>query len=119
MVTCTCCGLEKDQSEYYKKNKQRYYSECKVCFKQRMLVRTREQADFIYSIVGDKCSVCGYNKCDHALELHHVDPSKKEFSLSKSRSYSKQKILAEIDKCVLLCANCHREVHAGILKLGQ
>ncbi len=62
--------------------------------------------------------LCGYNKCKSALEYHHLDPSKKEFQLSKARSRSIDKIKQEIKKCVLLCANCHREVHAGIIKLG-
>jgi hypothetical protein len=119
MIKCTCCGEEKDKTEFYSKGPKRTYKECKTCFKKRMVIRTREQAEFIYSIVGSCCSVCGYNKCDAALELHHLDPKLKEFQISKSRSYSKEKILSEIKKCVLLCSNCHREVHAGLLNLGQ
>ena len=119
-MICTQCKEDKDSSLFYKKNtKSGDYSHCKECHKAKMLVRTQTQAEFIYSIVGNCCSVCGYDVCDAALELHHVDPNQKEFNLSKSRSYSKEKILAEIKKCVLLCSNCHREVHAGLLNLGQ
>ena len=55
------------------------------------------------------CSVCGYNKCADALEFDHIDRSQKSFGLNAAPSYSWEKVLAEIEKCVLLCANCHRE----------
>ena len=58
---------------------------------------------------GGKCQLCGYSKCIAALEFHHRDPNQKEFSLSKViRSFEKMK--KELDKCDLLCSNCHREV---------
>ena len=63
---------------------------------------------------GGKCELCGYSGCIDVLDLHHKDASKKEFGISSSgltRSWEKNK--AEADKCVLLCANCHREIHAG------
>lgn len=67
---------------------------------------------------GGKCEVCGYSKCMQALEFHHVDPNKKEFSISADGSTrSWIRIQAELDKCYLLCANCHREIHAGITQL--
>ncbi|MDO8564827.1 MAG: HNH endonuclease signature motif containing protein, partial [bacterium] len=67
---------------------------------------------------GGKCMICGYCKCDGALELHHVDPKQKSFSVgAKGYTRSWEKVKEEIDKCVLLCANCHREVSAGITQL--
>ena len=63
---------------------------------------------------GGKCELCGYHNDFAALEFHHKDSSKKDFGLSTrglTRSWSK--ITAEVDKCMLLCANCHREVHSG------
>lgn len=62
---------------------------------------------------GGKCQVCGYNKCTAALEFHHVNPEEKDFGISGcSRSFENLK--AEVDKCVLVCSNCHKEIHAGI-----
>lgn len=64
---------------------------------------------------GGKCQICGYSRCVWALEFHHLDPSQKEFALSTSgltRSWAK--IRQELEKTVLLCSNCHREVEAGI-----
>lgn len=67
---------------------------------------------------GGKCSICGYKKCIRALTFHHIDPSKKSFGLSANgitRSWDKTK--AELDKCVLLCMNCHMEIHDGVTNL--
>ena len=63
---------------------------------------------------GGKCSLCGYNRCNAALEFHHLDPKQKGFGLSRSGiTRSWDSIRHELDKCVLICANCHREVEAG------
>lgn len=59
----------------------------------------------------DGCVLCGYNKCLSALEFHHIDRNK-EFGVSYSRE-SIPRIKNEISKCVVVCANCHREIHAG------
>jgi len=62
---------------------------------------------------GGKCQVCGYNKCIDALEFHHSDKSKKDFGLSaRGVTRSWDKVQKEIEKCILLCANCHREIHS-------
>ncbi len=59
-----------------------------------------------------KCEICGYNKCYEALDFHHKDLTKKEFSISQSLTkFGKEKILEEIKKCKVLCSNCHRELH--------
>ena len=69
---------------------------------------------------GGCCRICGYNRCLKALEFHHLDPTKKDFGIS-SKGYARswEKVKNEIEKCVLLCANCHREFHAGMLQLPQ
>ena len=62
--------------------------------------------------------ICGYRKCVGALDFHHIDEKTKQFDLSShglTRAWSRTQI--ELDKCVLLCANCHREIHAGIVQL--
>jgi len=66
---------------------------------------------------GGCCQICGYDKCVRALSFHHLDVNHKDFGISAvSRSWST--IQAELDKCVLLCLNCHAEVHAGLLKFN-
>lgn len=67
---------------------------------------------------GSKCQICGYNKCSRALNFHHTDASKNDFGLSaKGLTRSWEKIKAELDKCILVCANCHMELHEGITQL--
>jgi 5-methylcytosine-specific restriction endonuclease McrA len=63
--------------------------------------------------LGGCCLLCGYNKCLRALHFHHINPHEKDFDISsKSTWYD---IRDEIEKCVLLCANCHAEVHDGMV----
>ena len=65
--------------------------------------------------MGGKCSICNYNKSIVALEFHHIDPSVKEHALGNVRANPKSwNIIAdELRKCILLCSNCHREIHDG------
>jgi len=64
---------------------------------------------------GGKCAICGYDRCLEALEFHHLDSEGKDFGISdKGYTRSWKKVKEELDKCVMLCANCHREVHAGL-----
>lgn len=65
---------------------------------------------------GGKCKNCGYNKCPEALTFHHLDPSQKDFTIS-GKSWSFERLQKEVDKCILVCANCHIEVHAGVIKI--
>lgn len=68
--------------------------------------------------LGGKCVCCGYNACQKALQFHHIDPSQKDFNISRlERSW--ESIKPEIDKCALVCSNCHFEIHAGAKKLPK
>lgn len=60
---------------------------------------------------GGKCEKCGYEKCTSALEFHHLEPKEKDFSPSQNMNMAWDKIKVEIDKCILVCSNCHREIH--------
>lgn len=60
---------------------------------------------------GGKCERCGYDKCLRALTFHHTDPSTKMFSVSGSHCRSWESVKTELDKCSILCANCHNETH--------
>jgi predicted HNH restriction endonuclease len=62
--------------------------------------------------LGGKCKICGYDKCATALEFHHPDPLAKDFTISRKATWS-ESLIKELGKTVLLCSNCHREVHAG------
>src|SRR4030043_1994109 len=80
--------------------------------------RRRKLKRMIVEYKGGKCIICGYNKYVGAFDLHHKKDSKKEFGLSlRGLTHSWAKIKKAADKCVLVCANCHREIHAGIIKI--
>lgn len=98
----------------------RTYSDRAAYMVQAVSKRRRKLREMARDYKGGKCALCGYNKCLGALEFHHLDPSKKDFALSvKGLTRSWKKTKAELDKCVLVCANCHREVHAGISQLPE
>jgi hypothetical protein len=63
---------------------------------------------------GGKCCICGYNKCDDAIDFHHVDPAIKDFHMGQMRSDIKgwATIVKELRKCVMVCTRCHKEVHS-------
>lgn len=65
---------------------------------------------------GGKCQICGYNRCINALEFHHINPKEKDFTISGgTKSFNTLKL--EVDKCILVCSNCHREIHAGLIQI--
>lgn len=93
------------------------FPRCSLCNNERMRVKHQEMAQKAMQYKGGKCVSCGYDSCRAALEFHHLDKSSKEFNPSKGYKRSWEVLKAELDKCVLLCANCHREVHAGFRTL--
>jgi hypothetical protein len=68
------------------------------------------------NMLGGRCQKCGYKKCMDALQFHHKDPSQKLFGIQDAVwgqvKATEEEIIKEIEKCTLLCANCHYEIHA-------
>ncbi len=75
----------------------------------------------IVEAMGGKCVCCGYNKCMSSLAIHHLDPSIKEISFSgvRANGISWDKIIQELRKCILVCNNCHGEIHAKIIDVPK
>lgn len=97
--------------------KKRTYADRREYLIMAVARRRKKIRDQAVEYKGSKCMFCGYKKCQAALDFHHLDAKKKEFGLSRNgitRSWEKTK--QELDKCILVCSNCHREVHAGILQ---
>lgn len=65
-------------------------------------------------LMGGKCQLCGYNKCVDALEFHHKNPKEKEFKLGSGNTLSWKEYKMEVQKCILVCSNCHKEIHSRI-----
>ena len=80
--------------------------------------RRRKIKELSIQYKGGKCQICKYFKCVGALELHHIDPKEKSFGIGdKGYTRAWSIVKQELDKCILLCANCHREVESGITQL--
>jgi transposase len=91
---------------------------CCRCRAEAVARRRRKVKSILVAEAGGRCVVCGYGGNPHALHFHHVEPSEKDFALSRdgvTRSLARAR--AEAAKCVLLCANCHAGVEAAVIRL--
>ena len=112
MKVCPHCKESKSLSEFYsRRGKEGNSVYCKQCTAIQTKARQQALKKKAVEYKGGKCQRCGYCKCQAALEFHHLDPLEKEFSLGSQKSSSFQSVKDELDKCALLCSNCHREVH--------
>ena len=118
---CSDCKIMKPIKEFYQyKAKDRpgvkTYGYCRECQQTRSRERRRGFKEKCVEYKGGICEECGYSKCVAALSFHHLDSSKKEFQISDTR-YKKWEIVKdELDKCELLCNNCHAEKHFYMIK---
>ncbi len=112
MKHCYKCKRDLEETDFYS-GSNRY---CKECTKNYRNQHRRNQKQEAVDYKGGKCSICGYSRSLRALEFHHLDPSKKDFGISKDNSFIPlYKIRDELDKCILVCANCHAEIHDGLI----
>lgn len=108
-VQCSRCGVSRNEEDFPLRQGKRHRW-CRFCVNSYQRENRREIKQEIVDFKGGRCSRCGYNTCLEALELHHPDPGHKDLTVSALRKRL-VKIQNEIEKCVLLCANCHRETH--------
>jgi transposase len=106
---CSKCGT-KDQKHFEPKR----HKECKHCRCTEQKERMKRYKQQLVNYRGGCCELCGYRRCLAALHFHHRDPSQKSFSIS-SCSRSLENMKKEVDKCILVCANCHEEIHHGVV----
>lgn len=116
--TCPQCKVKKEMNinNFYIRKTGKFHHWCKECGSKKSVDRFREYKLKCVTYKGGKCIVCGYDKYFGALDFHHLDPSKKDFTVAASNK-TFEALQEELDKCVLLCATCHRELHGGIIKL--
>lgn len=121
---CLTCEEDKPLSEFHtngwnggnRDGKRKYHAHCKTCMAAQVIAI---HVSRIEEAVGSeiKCSQCGYDKHYSAIDFHHTDPALKETQVSTLSGCSYARIKEEVDKCVMLCANCHRLVHSGVIKI--
>lgn len=116
---CPLCQLilELNNKNYYMRKSGSFHYYCKKCLNKKSLERKRELKRRAVNYKGGKCIKCGYNNYIGSLDFHHLDSRKKNFSIGDFKTYDWEQIKKEIDKCILLCRNCHGEFHGGIITL--
>lgn len=93
---------------------------CVKCASEAVQRRRDKVKELGVLYLGGECLICGYKKCIGALEFHHLDPNEKDFGISaKGYTRSWETVKSELKKCVVLCSNCHREVHCGVTSLDN
>ncbi len=113
--SCAKCGISlNEDTGYWRESKKVWQANCKKCQNKYSVERWQSNKKRAVNYKGGKCERCGYNKCIDALEFHHIDPLEKDknFGNIKIRKWEDQK--KELDKCICVCANCHREIHSEL-----
>ena len=106
-------------TEYVYVNSEQKYR-CVKCRCAAVQKRREKIKEILVEYKGGKCEICGYDKCISALEFHHLDPLKKDFGVgSKGYTRSLEQNKKEVDKCILVCANCHREIHSNLIDVRE
>lgn len=108
IVACEDCGKV---YEYDKKRRKGHgRTRCGSCYVNKRRFERKKRA---IAYKGGECQNCGYKKCENALIFHHINPAEKSFSISGNHARAWKVVQTELDKCLLLCSNCHAEVHAA------
>jgi len=103
---CSMCGIE------YQGGHHKHKDRCGNCRSVFYRKKTKQQA---LDYKGSKCSVCGYDKCMGAMHFHHVYPDDKKFTIASYMFNKFDSLVEELEKCILVCSNCHSEIHAGLI----
>lgn len=127
---CNICQEVKAISEYHpnKDCSQGVVGTCKICYKVRITKwysdnrrrrqdyanqKNRSRKKEVVDYFGDKCHDCEQTYPQYVYQFHHLDPTQKDVNPSKALTMLPEKMWAELNKCVMLCANCHMIRHHG------
>jgi AraC-like DNA-binding protein len=109
---CKTCG-ETDPKKFRKQWFNLSYSKCKRCHSIQQSKRHAKNRLRLIELFGGECHFCGYDKYHGSLHFHHLDPSKKDPDWINLKNTHNEKLMEELSKCILVCANCHGEIHGG------
>jgi hypothetical protein len=103
---CSTCNKE------YQGGHSKHKDKCGRCYSLAYRTKTKQKA---IDYKGSKCSSCGYDKYFGSLQFHHVYPEAKSFNIGDFNFRKFDSLVEELDKCILVCSNCHGEIHAGLI----
>ncbi len=113
--TCRGCKQElpyREEHFYVKSLWGQRRALCKICSRKSKNNRNNKLKQWAVDLLGGKCIVCSYDKYIGSLDFHHKDPNEKDFCISSKKA--KSELEAELKKCIVVCRNCHGEVHGGL-----
>lgn len=107
------CKKHGEVKAYREKKNGIYHTLCSICKRTYLRNKKHRIKEKLVDYMGSKCSFCGYDKCIDCLEFHHKNPGEKKFGISDAISAHRtwDYIVKEVEKCLLLCNRCHRELH--------
>lgn len=108
------CGEDRPEFMMNRGHGRKAQNLCKKCHNKNTKERGRQNKQIFVDYKGGKCERCGYDRCLNALDFHHINPEEKDPTFEGMRYWSFEKAKKELDKCMLLCSNCHREKHDGL-----
>lgn len=113
LCVCKICGKE----FVFRPKAAMRLDECQSCIS---LNSRRNKKNKLLEFWGSKCVICGYDTYAGALDFHHLNPDDKSFQLSVAEIglVSYDRMIEESEKCILLCSNCHRELHGGLISIA-
>jgi hypothetical protein len=115
ICTCTECGSVYE----YQSRRGHTKARCNSCRANTWASRPDrvKLKEALIQLRGGACHVCGYDRFHGALGFHHLDPRTKAFTIAGAHTRRWETLIHEVRKCVLLCENCHREVHGGVAEI--
>lgn len=116
---CSKCDVLLSPENTYSHRKGNKISYCKDCHNQYTVERLQKQKEKAVEYKGGACQICGYCLCVDALDFHHIDHTQKGFTISKHKGRDFKNLIPELDKCLLVCCRCHREIHSGVTELPR
>jgi hypothetical protein len=114
-LKCLICKEDKRLDNYYNRsNRDSKNPYCKPCWGQIQQDKIRNKKLQFIDYKGGCCQICNYNQYPGALDFHHLNPKEKEEEIADLAHRSFENAKDELDKCILVCATCHREIHGGL-----
>lgn len=109
---CCQCG-EVDPAKFYGHKR----AMCGSCHNAYNIKQGRDKRSRAVHELGGRCQACGFNRYMCSLDFHHKNPAVKDPNFRSMRGWSWKRIIVELEKCTLLCKNCHAAMHNGLLEL--